>query len=537
MRSAVALYRLLDVLPVFDGDERIVTRFALVPGSAFDVDALRALEGAGARSVSWDEARASRYDLILTASPKGALRFLSGPRVLLPHGAGFNKALAEEGTPDLPSGLDPHYLTAGSEPLAAFHALAHGDQLDRLAEHCPRTAARAAVVGDPTLDRLLESAAHRDTYRSALGTGGRRLVVLTSTWGPESLLARRPCLPGELVGRLAHDAYQIGLVLHPNEHSRTGAFDLSRRLAPALAGGLVLAGPREEWAALLVAADAVVTDHGSAALYAAALGRPVIGAYDGGRELVPGSPMDRLLAGVPRLTDASGLEEAFHAAGAVDTRGFADAAFARPGQALPRLRDRLYHLLGLRPPALPVAPHPLPPPAAAPRRPSAFAVRADVSGHRIAVTRFAPSTSEPVHHLAAEHPEAGLRQVQSAAVLWRHARPSSPAPHTDTWTAAGWTARILDEAPGCRTAAAVLTPEHCLVRHRSAGLLSVRTAPCGNDTGRVLRPDPTAVVSAVHAWLGSTAGSVPATLVCDIGPLTVRVTVSPAGEADLRHEL
>ncbi|AYN43547.1 translation initiation factor 2 [Streptomyces dangxiongensis] len=530
------MHRLLDVLPVFEGDERVLVRFTLVPGSVFDADAFAALERSGARTVSWEEARASEHDLILTASPKGALRVLSGPGVLLPHGAGFNKTVSGDGSPRIPSGLDPHYLLVDGEPWAALHALAHDEQLTRLAEYCPSAAARAAVVGDPTLDRLLGSLAHRGNYRSTLGTGERRLIVLTSTWGPESLLARRPELPGELISQLPHDEYQLALVLHPNEYSRTSAFDLSRHLAPALSGGLALARPYEEWAALLVAADAVVTDHGSTALYAAALGRPVIGAYDGGSELIPGSPMAKMLAQVPRLAKAADLVHVLPAAEAHDTRGFAEAAFALPGQALQRLQSELYSLLRLRPRTVPVAPHPLPHPAA-PQRPLALAVRAEVSGCRISIERFPSFTSEAVHHLAAEHPEAGQRHVQSASVLWRRARPASPAPHTSTWTAAGWTARVLEDAPGCRTAAAILSPERCLVRHRSAGPLSIRIEPC-TTTDRVLRTDPGAVVSAVHAWLGATPQwALPVSLVCEIGPLTVRVGLAPADEADLTYEL
>ncbi|MCY0946703.1 translation initiation factor 2 [Streptomyces antarcticus] len=537
VRSAGALHRLLDVLPVFDGDERIAVRFTLVPGSAFDVGALAALELSGARTLTWDEAHGREHDLILTASPKGPLRALSGPRVVLPHGAGFNKAVSGDGSPQLPSGLDPHYLLAQGEPWADLHALAHGDQLARLTEYCPPAAAQATVVGDPTLDRLLGSLAHRESYRSALGTGRRRLIALTSTWGPESLLAQRPELPGELIGLLPHDAYQIALILHPNEYSRTGSFDLSRQLSPALAAGLVLAGPYEEWAALLVAADAVVTDHGSTALYAAALGLAIIGAYDGGSELIPGSPMAELLARAPRLSEATELPGALLAAATHDAGGLASAAFAHQGQALPRLRRELYRLLGLRPPSIPVAPHPLPRPVVVPPRPAAFSVRADVSGNQITISRFPPSTSEAVHHLAAEHPGADQRHLQSASVLWCRARSVSPAPHTSAWTAAGWTSRALDDAPGCRTAAAILTPERCLIRHRSAGLLSVRIEPC-RASGRVLRCDPAAVVSAVHSWLGANERwTPPVSLVCDTGPFSVRIRLGPADEADLGYEL
>ncbi|MFH8344248.1 translation initiation factor 2 [Streptomyces sp. NPDC018045] len=537
MRSAGALHRLLDVLPVFDGDERISVRFTLVPGSDFDVDALAALEHSGARTITWDAARAGRHDLILTASPKGALRVLSGPLALLPHGAGFNKTIDGDGSPCLPSGLDPHYLLTRGEPWADLYALAHDDQLARLGRCCPPAAARATVVGDPTLDRLLASAHHRESYREALGTGLRKLVVLTSTWGPESLLARRPGLPGELAGRLPHDAYQLALILHPNEHSKIGSLDLSRQLVPALDAGLVLAAPYEEWAAVLVAADAVVTDHGSTALYAAALGRPVIGAYDGTDELIPDSPMARLLQQVPALSAADALEDALAAAGSVDTVGLANAAFARQRQSLDQLRHEFYRLLGLRPRPVAVTASCLPSPTTAPRRPVAFAVRAAVSGQRISVARLAPHTRETAHHLAVEQPVAGQRQAESAAVLWRRASHQAPALPGGAWTADGWTARILDEYPGCRTAAAVLTPTRCLVRHRTAGPLSVRIAPHRAD-GQVLRPDPAAVVSAVHAWLGSAARpEPPVSLVCDTGPLTVRVHLTAAHATDLGYEL
>ncbi|WSV69352.1 translation initiation factor 2 [Streptomyces sp. NBC_01012] len=523
-------------MPAFDGDTRITTRFTLVPGSPFGVDALAALGRAGARTLPWGEALRAKHDLILAASPKGGLQRLSGPHALLPHGAGFNKAVAGEGSTGVPSGFDPHYLLADGTPWADLHGLAHEEQVARLAHHCPLAADRATVVGDPTVDRLLASAQHRDAYRDALGTGQRRLVVLTSTWGPESLIARRPRLPADLSGLLPHDAFQTALVLHPNTHSRTGMFDLARHLAPALAAGTVLSGPYEEWAALLVAADVVVTDHGSTALYAAALGCPVINAYDGCEELVPGSPMARLLAAAPTLADAADLPDAIRAARAVDTRGLAALAFSRQGQALDRLREYLYRLLRLSPPVGTPEATVFLPPSAASSRPLAFAVRTEISGHRIAVRRFPAHSSEPMHHLAAEYPAAGPRAVQSAALLWRSPRTAHAQSHSTAWTAAGWTAHVMAEAPHCRTAVAVLTPGRCLVRHRTAGLISLRIEPDRN-AGRVSYADPAAVASAVHTWLGTGAAHVPsAPLLCDTGPVTVRVHLVPADPDDLDYE-
>ncbi|MFD4371123.1 translation initiation factor 2 [Streptomyces sp. NPDC058486] len=543
MRSAGALHRLLDVLPVFHGDPRVLTRFTLVPGSDFDIGALAALDRSGARTLPWDEALRIPHDLILAASPKGALHRLAGPRVLLPHGAGFNKSVHGDGSPGLPSGLDPHYLLAAhDEPWADLHALAHENQVVRLGSRVPRAASRTVVVGDPTLDRVLASTHHRDSYRDALGTGPRRLVAVTSTWGPESLLARRPGLVAELTGLLPYDAYQVALILHPNQHSRIGAFDLARHLSPAVAAGLLLASPYEEWAALLVAADAVVSDHGSTALYAAALGLPVVDAYDGGDELLPGSPMAHLLDAIPRLASASGLEAAIEAARTVDTRAHAAEAFAWQGEAHARLRTQLYRLLRLHPLPDPVsgevgAPA-FPRPSSSSRRPPAFAVRAEVTGERVTVRRFPAHSRQPSHHLAAEFPAADPRQLQSASVVWRHAGVPAHAalPHT-TWTAEGWTARTLEDHPGCRTAAAVLARSRVLIRHRSAGLTTARVEP-GEDRGRLSYPDPSVVVSAVHAWLSTRTETAPrATLVCEAGPVVVRVHLEPARPDDLRYEL
>ncbi|HEY5833740.1 translation initiation factor 2 [Streptomyces sp.] len=538
-RSAVALHRLLDVLPVFAGDDRVTRLITLVPGSEFGVDALAAVEAARARTVPWDEAAAGSYDLVLAASPKGALRLLRGSRVLLPHGAGFGKTVRAEGSADSASGLDPAYLLPDDDTLVSLHALAHPGQVARLAAVSPRAAAHATVVGDPTLDRILASAALRDRYRAALGTGMRKLVVLTSTWGPESLLRRRPELPAELAAGLPHDTHQLALIVHPNEHSRLGAFDLAERLAPALDAGMVPAGPYEEWAAVLVAADALITDHGSTALYyAAARDRPVVSAYDGGEELIPGSPMARLLVRCPRLERADDLADALDAYRPGTGRAVARSAFAlaERGRALDRLREELYALLGLDPPAAPALPRPLPLPAPAPRTPAAFAVRVGITGEQVRIDRLPAPMGAPSHHLAVEHGVASEPLARSAGLLYRRALPPSPTPHGAAWTAGGWAARALADYPACGTAAAVLSPELCAVRLRGHGpLLAVRIAP-GQEDGLVVHADPAAVLSAVHAWCSRHPGP-PLALTCLLGDRAFRVTLSPATAAEAAHLL
>ncbi|MFJ3799953.1 translation initiation factor 2 [Streptomyces sp. NPDC090088] len=534
-RSASALYRLLDVLPVFAGDERVSRSYALVPGSDFGIDALSAVERAGARTVAWDEASRRSYDLVVAASPKGDIGLLSGPRVLLPHGAGFGKSVPGEGSgTDTASGLDPLYLLSGGHTLASVHALAHPSQVTRLAAASEQAAARARIVGDPTLERVLASRSLRERYRAALGTGPRKLVVLTSTWGPESLLRRRPSLAVDLLGALPYDAYQVALIVHPNERTRTDAFDLSEQLSPALDAGLVLAGAYEEWAAVLVAADAVITDHGSAAVYAAALGCPLASVYDGGRELIRGTPMAEFLENGPRLREASAdaLEEVLAASDPGAIRALAQASFAEQGHALQLLREEVYRLLDLALPAAPVNARVLPPPRRAERVPAAFAVRADLGSSRVTVERLPVHTSRTAHHLAAVYGAAGERHLQSAALLYRLAAQPAAGSHGTFWTAAGWTARVLEDYPGCRTAAVIVSSSLCLLRRRAGTLLTVRIAPCRSGD-RVTYADPAAVLSAVHAWLGSHTGPTPlsGTVTCSVGGLAFRAEISAATDA------
>ncbi|MEV7192735.1 translation initiation factor 2 [Streptomyces sp. NPDC093510] len=546
-RSATALHRLLDVLPVFAGDDRVRRRFTLVPGSDFGTDALRAVERAGGRTIPWAEALARPHDLILAASPKGGLDGLRGPCVLLPHGAGYNKALREEeGSGDSASGMDPALLMPGGHPLARLHALAHPSQVARLAAECPPAAARATVTGDPTLDRVLASLPLRERYRAALRTHGRKLVVLTSTWGPHSLIRRHPGLPARLAAELPHDTYQLGLVLHPNEHSRTGEFDLAQDLAPALDAGLVLARPDEEWAALLIAADTVVTDHGSAALYAAAARDvPVLASGDGGGELIAGTPMAELLAHVPVLcpldgTTTTDLERAVAAYVPGTSAALAERAFAERGAAVHRLREELYRLLGLTPRGTPAEPRLLPDPAPPARALAAFAVQVDLHGPHLHVERRPARSDAPAHHLAAEYGRASDTQSQSAGLLFRRAGPAVAGPaRGETWTVDGWTRHVLAEYGGPRTAAVALTASYCVLRRTGGPLLSVRIEPHREPDGRVLRADPAAVLSGVHAWLTAhpDAPAHPVTIPCVVAARTHHATLTPATPEEGQQEI
>ncbi|MEU6173632.1 hypothetical protein ABZ832_17135, partial [Streptantibioticus parmotrematis] len=539
-RSAVALHRLLDTLPVFTGDHRITRLFTLVPGSDFDVDALSAIDAMGGRTVPWDEACEEEFDLILSASPKGELRALKGKRILLPHGAGFNKSIQGEGTADSASGLDPAYLLPNPEAEGVtLHALAHPDQVSRLAAMSPSAAERARVVGDPTLDRLLESWPLRDGYREALGTGPRHLVVMASTWGPESLLRRWPELPRELAAQLPCDEYQLALIVHPNEWALLGTYNLSEHLEPALEAGLILAAPYEEWASVLIAGDSLVTDHGSSALYyAATRDRPVVTSHRDYDELIPGTPMDHLLNDAPLLKSASALHEVLGSYAAGGGRRAAQAAFACPGEGLSHLRTEAYGLLGLEPPSLPVRPRALPSPTLG-RTPAAFDVHAELLIDGVRITRKPAFLGPPGHHLAVEHGVAGERPSRSAGLLCKRAATDEATRREASWTAGGWMGHVFAEYPNCRVASVILSREECLVRLRDLeNPYAVRVA-AWSDGERVVHADPMAASSAAYAWLVAHPEPLRdlTPVECLIGCHTFRMTIGPAAADALSHKV
>ncbi|WP_434101155.1 translation initiation factor 2 [Streptomyces malaysiensis] len=527
---------MLDVLPVFSGDARITRLFTLVPGSDFGVDAFSAIDALGGRTVPWSEACGRSYDLIVAASPKGDLRLLRGPHVLIPHGAGFNKSIRDEGPADSASGLDPTYLRrAHDHAPAALHALAHPDQITRLAAADPRAARRAKVIGDLTLERVLASTSLRDLYRAKLGTGARKLLVLVSTWGPESLVRQHPGLPARLAAHLPYDEYQLALVIHPNERSLLGTYELAERLAPALDAGMVLPDPHEEWASVLIAADALVTDHGSAALYyCAAQDRPVVSVHQGGGELIPSSPMGVLLDRIPRLEGAEDIDEALRAYRHGPGRAAAQAAFAPAGDAVDRLRTEVYGLLGLVPPDYGVTARLLPSPGPATRVPAAFDVHAATTTDGVRIARYPAGAGLPGHHLAVEHGAVGEQLARSAGLLYRRPLPASVAPVDLAWTADGWIRHALSAYPGCRSAAAVLPSGGCLFRVRGhEQTYAVQVEP-RSEAGRILQIDPAIALSAVHARLVSPQPSPDSRTVmnCLVGERTFRITLRPATTAE-----
>jgi hypothetical protein len=350
-RTVTTAITLLDGLPDLLGDHRIETLFTVMPrqrDANFERGIRSLLAEANVRLISWNEAVATRLDLVVTASYEGFLRELSAPLLLLSHGAGFGKYISVPVDGRLPVTDDG----LGSTTMV----LSHSEQASHYVVDNERV--RLLVAGDPVLDRLSASLPRADRYREALGVRpGARLVVMSSTWGEHSLIATRPDLPAKLLAELPADEFRVAAILHPNVWFGHSTWQVRTWLREALDAGLIVSPPREAWRGTLVAADAFIGDHGSVMLHAAGLGKPIcFGTYESG-ELMAGSPSADLEAKAPWLDSSVPLRPQVeqliesHESGAHDE--IVERVFEFRGKSHAILRQAIYELLKLEEPRQP----------------------------------------------------------------------------------------------------------------------------------------------------------------------------------------
>ncbi|MEV7214346.1 hypothetical protein AB0O31_14780 [Kitasatospora cineracea] len=433
-RTVTSLVRVLEVLPDLLGDDpRLAVVFAHDPTSAFGEGVPELLRSLRCRTLPWAQLPEAKPDLMVSASENIGVPPGDYPVLVLPHGVGFQKLVPDSASSGTRlSGLVSEGLLAARR---AWLAVSHPDQERQLATAHPATVGRTALVGDPCLDRLHAGLRWRDRYRSSLGVeSGQRLVFMTSTWGPGSLIGRHPDLPARLLAELPTDEYRLALVLHPNVWSGHGAWQIRVAQRSALAAGALLIDPTAGWQQALTAADVVVGDHGSVTLYGAALGRPVVLAAFG-EEAVPGTAGHALHHSVPLLDRSAPLRPQVDAALSGHRpdllTAVADRAFAEPGSAFPKLRQLLYHLLELDPPAeassRPMAFPPAPQPDTG--VPTSFYVEttfagADAPPFLVSARRYPAAVREPGEesertfwHLASDTEEPDTHLTDSTSVL------------------------------------------------------------------------------------------------------------------------
>lgn len=348
VHTVAGVTQLLDAVELLECDRRVQIVFVRAP-DVLNGGTAEFLRGLGAVVVPWQQATRSRFDLALVTDSAGAHR-LDAPVLSLPHGVMNNKVWP----PGLVVGLSAPWLTWYGRVVPATVALSHVDLLAVLADQCPPAVPAARVVGDLCLDRLAVSRRHRTRYRSALGVPpGRGLVAVCSTWGRESMFGRPGALLPDLVSGLVRDRYAVVAGLHPAAWFGHGPRQVMAWLREPRRLGLGLVDPIG-WRGLLAAADVVVGDHGSATIYAAAAGVPVLHVPGAAEAAGPGSALAALAACAPALDAERSLPVQFGHAVAMSA-GVRDAVAARvssePGRAARLLRTEMYRLLGLDEPA------------------------------------------------------------------------------------------------------------------------------------------------------------------------------------------
>ncbi|WP_344430198.1 hypothetical protein [Amycolatopsis minnesotensis] len=348
------------------------------------------------------------------------------------------------------------------EVVPAHIVLSHGEQLDRLRLAVPEAAEFAVVAGDPSLDRLIASKPLRETYRQGFGlTSAQRLVLVSSTWGENSLYGTDP----ELIRRLAHalpiDSYRIAVALHPNVHEGHSRWQVARWLNACTRAGVLVLPHEDLWRQAILASDVVLGDHGSVTFYAAAAGKPVLLAAAPHADLDPRSPVHQLVTTAPRFDPAADAGQQFDRAVAGHDPArylpITELATDLPGKAATALRELCYRALDLAPPAHPAPLHVLPVPELPIPLPRAQLTRAEAVRRTekalvVRIARHAVDTlydptwsAEPaqlVVHVG--EPDATLLELADVVV------------HDNPRDAGRWLTETLHALPGCTIAAAGL---------------------------------------------------------------------------------
>ncbi|WP_308438993.1 hypothetical protein [Streptomyces longispororuber] len=531
VHNVTSATRLLDVLPLFRDDLRVQLLATCTGSSPYRAGVAELLRDVGVPVLPWDQALRTPVDLAVAASFGGQLPRYAGRLAVLSHGVGYNKRLTRPGqarsgpvrpgqalgAPEPVFGLSPQWLLADGAPFVDALVLSHPEQVERLRAVCPEAVPSAVLAGDPCYDRLLAARHHRERYRRALGVRrGQRLVLLNSTWNPESLFGDGgdgdrpdrdgdvlPALLPRLTAELPADEYRVAAVLHPNIWYGHGPGQVRMWLDRARRGGLTLVDPLAGWRQALVAADVTLGDFGSVSYYSAALGTPVLLGAAGERVLGADSPLAAFVRAAPRLNPYRPLRPQLDAAVArhVPVPGPAELTSSAPGRSAELLRRAFYGLMGIPEPTAPALLEPLPlPPYEPPARTAPVRVLTRLRGAaEVAVARYADPRDEPdaegAAHTAVHEDTLDPALLTVADVIVREGAADDPR----LGPPAAWAAEVLGRYPHCGLAAYVTGPGECTVRTRDGQVLVL--------AGGARDVDPAACASALFAWLASGKGA------------------------------
>ena len=344
----------LDFLDEVLADPRVQTLFSVddQKPSPYWRGAASLLQRAETSTIPWSQATSMPLDLAISFSFNGSLDQLRCPLMLGLHGASLGKYGALPPNDKFPL---PNLSETRDGPAPTTVVLPHPDERSRYGD--TSSGVEYTVGGDPCLDRLLASVPRRNHYRQALGVEPhQKLVAVSSTWGRDALLATTPDIATTLAAALPADEYRVALIIHPNIWTGHSGWQMRSWLGRARDAGVLAIPPwANAWRSALVASDAVVHDHGSVGLYAAALDKPLLTVPVESDNLIQDSLTAELGRRAPTLDTNRPLRPQIDATVESYSGGLyqdiADRVSSCPGESLQLHRDLIYRLMRLEPPA------------------------------------------------------------------------------------------------------------------------------------------------------------------------------------------
>ncbi|TDD95627.1 hypothetical protein [Actinomadura rubrisoli] len=481
IHSATAATRLGDLIPLFQ-DPRIQLFCTHTSDAMFPYGIDSFIQANEIHQLSWEQATALEFQVAITAGLGDNLHEIKCPILRVPHGNGYNKRWTGDRRPATGDrrpvfGLSEETLKHAGRLVPAAIGLSHDEQFERLAEGCAEALPVAFLAGDPCHDRMIASLPRRLNYRHAFGLRpGQRLITVASTWREDSLFGVDPLFTSRTLRSLPFDGYRVALVLHPNVWASHSAFQIRAWLDESLRAGLILLPPEEGWRAAVVAADWVLSDHGSVSVYAAAAGRPVLLDQSGRGMIDPRSGLGRLFDVAAHLDPHTALEPQLRRAEELRDRTHATAAAmvsSAPGRSLRLIRERLYAMMdesppGAEPPVLAVDA-----PAVDGTTPASLWTSVKRTGPReFSVERWpaAVTGAGPGVLIVADH-ELDHRLAGTADVIWT-TREALPADEPT------WSASVFEHRPGL-TLTLVRDGRHAVLRSRDGRGVKVSLTDSG----------------------------------------------------------
>lgn len=276
IRADYVFSRLEEICSAIFADTRIQCVFTIPePKSIVDRSLDLYLKDAGCILLPWDIALVNKFDLAITASPNGDFEKINAPLLVFQHGPGLGKSGAYDSTLKAINRLKMRqYPTYICEPTSK-------GEITRLPANI-----KTAYVGDPVFDKILYSEKYREEYRAALNCNAQKLVIITSTWGPNSLLSNIRTIVEDLLKELPHSEYRVAMILHPYIWAAHGEWQIKTWFKKELYAGLKIVPHEMGWEAAIIAADIVIGDYGSVTNYGASIGKPVL-RYEPSEDSVP----------------------------------------------------------------------------------------------------------------------------------------------------------------------------------------------------------------------------------------------------------